>query len=1178
MPRIVTARSNAVRLEAAAAWLAARPEPEVLVLAPTRRAADDLARTFAAGGGRLGVHRATLVQLAAELAAPALVLGSREVPPVAGGAGAAPSLAPIGGLGALALTSRAVHQTLAEGPLEYFGPVARTPGFAQALARTLSELRLEGIGPGELRAHGRPPSRDLARLLDHLTRALAEARVTDLARLLELAAAAAAGDHRYAGMPVLLADVAPGSRRAESFLGALGRAAPDVLATLPTDHELGLAALARALQAPAEALERDAASAGEGALAAAAAPPAEVAGAAAGARALDRARRWVFAATPPAAPTPTPLPAGPEPATSGAAAGTTSTPATPGRAGGSDDQAPDRGWSRASGQAAADPPAAAPTDDSLELFSAPGEGRECVEIARRILRAAGSGVRLDRIAILLRDPDRYQPLVEESLKRARVPAFYTAGTVRPDPSGRALLALLACTAEGLSASRFAEYLSLGQVPPLQDGAPPRRPVVWAPPQDEAQLAFQTLELAPDTSAPAEESDGDPVIAGTLQAPASWERLLVDAAVIGGHDRWARRLAGLEREIAIQLDALGGADSAEREHLERHRSRLGHLARFALPLVSRLAALPRAASWGEWLEALGALAATALSAPASVAAVLAELRPMADVGPVDLDEVREVLLERLTLLRAEPPERRYGKVFVGKIDEAAARTFHLVFLPGMAEGVFPKKKNEDPLLLDAARSTLAPHLLVQAHRSAEERLLLHLALGAAEGRLVASYPRMDLAEGRPRVPSFYALDLLRAAEGRLPDLRTLEKRAEAAAHARLGWPAPRLPEDAIDDAEYDLSILEGEVRPGQARYMLLANPHLDRALRARAARWRRSWRPADGFVAISPETRRLIAEERPAARAHAATDLERLAACPYRFYLKAIARLRPRERTGRVEALDPRTRGVLFHDAQFELFTALAAAGLLPMRAEREPEILAHLGEVVARLQARYADDLAPAIPPVFAREVAALEKDLAGWVRHAIEDGGGWTPIHAELAFGAPRRTRQDPASREAPAAIAGGYQLRGSIDLIEAGAGGAELRVTDFKTGKRPEPGTSRTRLTPIRHVGHGEHLQPLLYAIAAEAVLGRTVRVSRLHFATAREGYSAVEIEVDDAARRTAIDTLRLLDDIVQEGFLPPAPRPGACEGCDYRSVCGPLEERRIGHKDPEPLDRLFRLRSLP
>ena len=42
----------------------------------------------------------------------------------------------------------------------------------------------------------------------------------------------------------------------------------------------------------------------------------------------------------------------------------------------------------------------------------------------------------------------------------------------------------------------------------------------------------------------------------------------------------------------------------------------------------------------------------------------------------------------------------------------------------------------------------------------------------------SYPRMDVAEARPRVPSFYALELPRAIEGGLPELDEFEDRARS----------------------------------------------------------------------------------------------------------------------------------------------------------------------------------------------------------------------------------------------------------------------------------------------------------------------------------------------------------------------------------------------------------------
>ena len=82
------------------------------------------------------------------------------------------------------------------------------------------------------------------------------------------------------------------------------------------------------------------------------------------------------------------------------------------------------------------------------------------------------------------------------------------------------------------------------------------------------------------------------------------------------------------------------------------------------------------------------------------------RPMGTVGPVPLTEVRDVLADRLRSLEVDPPANRYGRVFVGSPHQARGRSFKVVFVPGLAERLFPQKLREDPLLLDDAAHELA----------------------------------------------------------------------------------------------------------------------------------------------------------------------------------------------------------------------------------------------------------------------------------------------------------------------------------------------------------------------------------------------------------------------------------------------------------------------------------------
>ena len=780
------------------------------------------------------------------------------------------------------------------------------------------------------------------------------------------------------------------------------------------------------------------------------------------------------------------------------------------------------------------------------------------------------------MAVLLRNVDAYQPLIEEALRRAGIDHYFSRGAARPDPAGRAFLALLACAGESCSASRFAEYLSLGQTPPLDAaGSPLARAPQWIPAADEILATFHSPppgavgEFAP-VAAP--ETDGDPA----LDVPIGWEKLLVDAAVIGGRDRWARRLRGLRAELQAQVRDLEKDDLSQRGHIERRIQQLERLEHFALPLIEALGALAWPEKWGVWLDRLTDLAQMALRYPEPVLSVLSELEPMREIGPASIHEVYDVLAERLGFLRAEPPRRRYGRVFVGSIDEARGRSFEVVFLPGLAEGLFPRRAFEDPLLLDEYRIQLTSDLATQDQRVARERMLLRSAAAAAARSLVVSYPRMDVAQVRARVPSFYALEVIRAAEGRLPSLREFEKRAARAASSRLDWPAPVNPSDAIDDAEYDLASLQAALKlrgaeaQGSARYLMHSNESLARSLRARGRRWRNRWYAADGIVDPDPLTLEALQQQRLANRSYSPSSLQHFAACPYRFALQAVFQFRPREQPARLEQMDPLTRGALFHAAQFELFRELTRVKLLPLTSGGLPAALDLADRVLDGVAALYEDDLAPAIPRVWKSEIENLRTDLRGWLKQVAATQSDWLPVHFEFGFGLAPDPGRDAASTAQEAVILDGVRVRGSIDLIERHAVTETLRVTDHKTGKAPKD--------PPQYVGGGAILQPLLYAHAAETILGQRVDSGRLFFCTQRGDFSTVEIPLNNESRSRLRRVLETIDRSIATGFLPAAPQTGACALCDYSAVCGPYEETRVKRKPADRLDPLTEIRGSP
>ena len=1035
-------------------------------------------------------------------------------------------LAPATRLGAEAVAARAAFEELEQDTLRYLGPIARLRSFGRTLASTLEDLRLGGVSPERLGVCGAVGA-DVELLARRYAQQLANANLIDLPDLYRLAAAAVSGPDPVGvplEVPVLLLDVPVRDEATLELVGALASRAVRLVATVPAGDDRTRAALGELPLATVESIDEPLP---------ATAP-------------LARVRQRLFETIEPDA---VQLP-------------------------------PDAGA-------------------GVTLFSAPGEARECVEIARAVQQQARRGIPLDRMAVLLRAPQVYAAPLETALRRAGVEAWFVRGTRVPDPAGRAFVALLACAAERLSARRFSEYLSLGQVPlPDEQGAPPTDRARWVPPSEADQVLpppplqpslFDRVDVEPSAGDTGPDADDRPVVEGGLRAPWRWDRLLVESAVIGGHHRWARRLSGLEQELRLRLTE-AASDEPQSSRVRRFESdlaNLDHLRRFALPIIDRLGALPPRATWGEWIDQLETLAPMVLRRPNRVLAVLGELRPMAGVGPVPLAEVQDVLAERLTQLQEEPPPRRYGRVFVGSPEHVRGRTFDVVFVPGLAERIFPQKQRQDPLLLDEHRRTLngvsravSGGLRVLDDRGAEERLLLRLAVGAATRHLYLSYPRLQIGESRPRVPSFYALDLERARTGRVPDFAVTEREAFRRVDARLAWPAPPDPDLAIDDTEHDLSVLGPLLRrrvslelTGRARYLLQLNPGLRRSLLTRWARWRPAWSRYDGVYQPEAPGQAALDAHRLSARPYSVSALQRFAMCPYQFLLSTVFRLQPREEIESLERLDPLTRGRMFHEVQAELVRALESRDALPVTRDRLGETEALLDQTLDRLAARYYEDLAPAIDRVWTDEVESMRTDLKGWVHQVANEEGEWVPIRAELGFGFPAAPGRDPRSVSEPALIDGVWKLHGIVDLVEARGrptAEGELRVTDHKTGK------NRTRDRMV--VGHGEVLQPVLYGLAVEQALGRTVSESRLFFSTVAGGYATRSVSLGETERRHGLEVLEIIDRAIETGVLLPAPRRGACTWCDFRVVCGPWEEIRVLRKDETKLVDLQVLRRLP
>src|SRR4051812_37437640 len=106
--RMIAGHTYGSLIEPTADFLRSAGGAEALLIAPSRGAADDLARRCCPAGV-LGLHRMTLNQLAAGLATPRMVAEGRK---------------PSSRLGVEAMVARVVHLLRKEGRIPYFAPVS----------------------------------------------------------------------------------------------------------------------------------------------------------------------------------------------------------------------------------------------------------------------------------------------------------------------------------------------------------------------------------------------------------------------------------------------------------------------------------------------------------------------------------------------------------------------------------------------------------------------------------------------------------------------------------------------------------------------------------------------------------------------------------------------------------------------------------------------------------------------------------------------------------------------------------------------------------------------------------------------------------------------------------------------------------------------------------------------
>lgn len=766
---------------------------------------------------------------------------------------------------------------------------------------------------------------------------------------------------------------------------------------------------------------------------------------------------------------------------------------------------------RADADACAPPPV-----EAVEIVAAPGEEREVREGARAILRHVARGGRFEEVGVLLRQPSAYRAAIRDVFAAAGIPYVFAAGggvapALAEGRAGRSVLLLAEARRSGFARAAVMEF-----------------------------LAFADLPARPGVS------------------PAEWERLSREAGIVHGAREWRERLERRGR-------ALGSAERGEEEGDDayaaraRDRDALVAFHRTAGILVRGLSRLPDEGPITELARHLGRTFRRLVAKTDEVEQVLAALGGLGELGALEarvgLDELRLLLEAALAVPADAEPTEGAGRVFVGELGQALGLDFPLTVLPGLAEGGFPAATRQDPILLDAERQAF-PGLPLSEEARDLERLRFALAVGSGARHLVLTYPRVDAASGRPRVPSFFLLDLLGAATGRRHDFEALE--AFPGFRRVALQPAPEAArETPIDEREWQVArALAAHARPER---LLAELPAAARGVAAIEARERAPvLTPYDGLLA-----RGTGVEGEPLAP----TWLEAYVACPFRYFLGRVLRVAPVEEPDRVLTLSPAERGKLVHAALERTLRRLGEAGALPITPARlgqaRETLEAVLDEAFVEAERRGVTGL----HALWDAEKARLRAELAAALEADVGEAGEWVPALFELPFGFEwLEGSAPPVVYTLPDGTA--LRLRGKVDRVDRSADEARVRVIDYKTGRVRGPRTAD-------RLARGRALQLPVYRLAVEALLaarGEAARVEEAQYyhLIGRDAGARVRFTREGWLARKA-DFDRVLATVV-EGIRAGRffPRPETCAGrspCDFDLACGAERRRWAEAKAADP-----------